>query len=651
MRPAIPLLLLLSAIAAPLRAQCPDGSPPPCGRPAAARAAAPAIDANRIAILPFRVTAADTLLSEGFAELLAAEFSGADGPRAAHMGVVVRAWRQAGGTSRASLAPADAARIARQLGAGRYIDGAIVGLGGNLTITASIVSIGGGETRRAPPIRGSADSLDALMGRLTTTLLALAGGESREGTRGALTTSPAAMRAYLEGMAAWRRYRVPETNAAFERAFREDSTFARAALMRYWTANWSGEPVARQWAITTFALRHRLSSADRLLVQSLLGDRYPEPRMPAASFGDRERAAALLPESPEAQYLAGDWLFHYGGAIEAIDAMERSRGYFARSFALDSQQTVLAHLVDVAVMLADTALLRGLQPSLESQSSDMQASNWLAAGYLGDQAWLARLRAGTGNRGVSMAEAMALLPPAVLEESVQRLFIIPAQRRNYLQVVADWQGRPEAARQLADTGQGNVEAIVGAMTGERDVAEGVAAARRWEALTITQPVAVGRRNCITSIWHEWQRDGAPRVALPTQESLASCTAMAELMLAWRDSAPDLATRLESADSMVRRRMTPALHQGYENVILAKIWEDQGNRRRALSAIRLYPFGAQAYFVAWRLREEGRLAAALGQVDRAIESYRRYLELRKNAEPSLVPQRDSVRVAMARLVRP
>ena len=46
---------------------------------------------------------------------------------------------------------------------------------------------------------------------------------------------------------------------------------------------------------------------------------------------------------------------------------------------------MLGHLVDVAVMLADTALLRSLQSALEARAADMQSVNWLAAGYLGDR--------------------------------------------------------------------------------------------------------------------------------------------------------------------------------------------------------------------------------------------------------------------------
>ena len=76
-----------------------------------------------------------------------------------------------------------------------------------------------------------------------------------------------------------------------------------------------------------------------------------------------------------------------------------------------------------------------------------------------------------------------------------------------------------------------------------------------------------------------------------------------------------------------------------------------DRRRALSAIRLYPVGFFPIVgVGPRLREEGRLAAATGDIDRAIRVYRMYLDYRKDAEPSMQAERDSVRAAMGRLIR-
>ena len=156
----------LAVLPRTLAAQCPDGTPPPCGGRRPARPAAPAgptIDPKRIVVLPFRVTTADTMLGEGVAELLSSEFTGGSGPRAVHMGTVLRAWRGAGGRAGAPLPPDDAVRVGRTMGAGVVVDGSVVGLGQRLTLSASILTVPDGRTRRATPVSGSADSLDVLL--------------------------------------------------------------------------------------------------------------------------------------------------------------------------------------------------------------------------------------------------------------------------------------------------------------------------------------------------------------------------------------------------------------------------------------------------------------------------------------------------------
>ena len=52
----------------------------------------------------------------------------------------------------------------------------------------------------------------------------------------------------------------------------------------------------------------------------------------------------------------------------------------------------------------------------------------------------------------------------------------------------------------------------------------------------------------------------------------------------------------------------------------------------------------------QLREEGRLAARLGDRTGAIRAYEHYLALRSNPEPVLLPQRDSIRAEVNRLKR-
>lgn len=344
MRFTIPFALL-AVIGSPLRAQCPDGSPPPCvAARAPARAAPRVVDPNRIAILPFRVTTADSMLGEGLAELLATEFTGEGGPRAVDMGTMLREWRRAGGGLRAPLSQAEALRIARRVGAGLLAQGSIVGLGSRLNVTATVVAVPSGDPRgRIEPMSGPADSIEPIIRRLTSGLIAAAGGQVQAGRRTRLSELPAAQRAYMEGLGRWRRGLVAEAAEAFERAVGEDSLFARAAFMRYLASNWFelGGPSPARWARRTWELRERLSAQDRVLLNAYLGAGYPQPRQPAQSLADRREAVAQLPESPEAWYLLGDWLYHFGPSLDIRDALSRARESFERSLALDSQSTVL----------------------------------------------------------------------------------------------------------------------------------------------------------------------------------------------------------------------------------------------------------------------------------------------------------------------
>src|SRR5688572_2630353 len=230
MRALILGLILIAPSAA--RAQCPDGGQPPCR--STARPAPRPVDPNRIAVLPFRVTTGDTLLGEGFAELLATEFSGDDGPKAVDMATVISAWRRAGGGLRTPLPRQRALALARELGAGIVSEGSIVGLGKQLTITTNLVNSSDGSARGRPTrISASADSVDAALRLTASGLVAALGGQQRtlEGAR--FTGSSEAMRHYLTGLNAWRRGRLIESMTAFERAMQLDTTFAQAAFRRH----------------------------------------------------------------------------------------------------------------------------------------------------------------------------------------------------------------------------------------------------------------------------------------------------------------------------------------------------------------------------------------------------------------------------------
>ena len=656
---AVPLCL---GATVPLLGQCPDGTPPPCGR-AAPRAALPAADPRRIAILPFRVSAADTLLGEGLAELVAPEFTGEGSPRSVDMGTMVRAWRRAGGGPRAPLAQTDAMRVARESGAGLVAIGSVVGLGQRLTMTATVFTVPDGETRgRVESMSGPVDSLEPLVRRFTTSLIAASGGQVQADRRTRLSDSPAALRPYMEGLALWRRGRVQQAAAAFERALAEDSLFARAALMRYLASNWFelGTPSPRRWALRTNDLKDRLSGQDQVLFAAYVGERFPEPRSYAQSLADRRRAVAALPESPEAWYLLGDWLYHFGASLDIRDRLAQAINAFERSLALDSQQTVLQHVLEASYASRDTARLRRVWPAFEqsTDSAEAWAFGWLVANRLNDRALLAGLRrraaslAPNGGLGIALWHGSQWGLSAALADEIRDTLLhhtrdqdIRSRTLFFHGLTATVQGRPDAARR-SWSGTGDDIGIAAALFADGDTAFAAQSFIRLAALSDSSHA----RLCAVGLWRV-QHGEAPGV--DTTALLAgnrrNCGEIIRLMNAMRTGAPDLDRTLESVDSLIRNRLA-GQWAGFENLALARVWESRGNLRRAASAARLVPDGQNITITrASAARFEGRVSALAGDIDGAIGAYRRYLELRRDAEPVLIPQRDSVQQELDRLL--
>jgi hypothetical protein len=100
-------------------------------------------------------------------------------------------------------------------------------------------------------------------------------------------------------------------------------------------------------------------------------------------------------------------------------------------------------------------------------------------------------------------------------------------------------------------------------------------------------------------------------------------------------APELPRLLDQLDSaLVSVSVGPGL-SGVGNLILARLYETQGNLPRALATVRRRVFDLVPIplYVTYH-REEARLAALNGDRTGAIRAYRRYLALRSGADPSL-----------------
>ncbi|MGQ0703410.1 MAG: hypothetical protein ACT4PM_09805 [Gemmatimonadales bacterium] len=172
--------------------------------------------------------------------------------------------------------------------------------------------------------------------------------------------------------------------------------------------------------------------------------------------------------------------------------------------------------------------------------------------------------------------------------------------------------------------------------------------------------------CAANLWRLFtsglERVSAAASALRREGQRGFGTQYAVLCAAVRDAhvsaalrRPDLRTRVEELDSLVRGPATNSWILAAANLTAARLWHLLGEPRRALTATRRRAYltdlnetrvlVAQSAF----FREEGRLAAATGDREGAARAYRRYLRLRADPDSALIPQRDSVRAELARLL--
>jgi tetratricopeptide (TPR) repeat protein/TolB-like protein len=277
-----------------------------------------AADASAIAVLPFRVAGPGLdLWREGLVDLLSMNLDGASGLRTIPPRTVLSRWHRADGND--DTEQDRALQVVRSLGARYALSGSIVGGTGGLRLSAELIDVTLGTVEARTQIEGSADSVPALVDRLSVELLQTGGFSKGTGRvtlnlAGTTTRSLPALKHLLAGEQLFRHGRAGDALDEYRAALAADSAFALAAYRLALVDAWTHSP-------------HYLSEIPAAVLTKMVGlvDRLP-PReaaiaraLPLLAEGDfaglplLRRVADDNPNDAEAWFQYGDALFHLGG--------------------------------------------------------------------------------------------------------------------------------------------------------------------------------------------------------------------------------------------------------------------------------------------------------------------------------------------------
>ncbi|MEE8062237.1 MAG: serine/threonine-protein kinase [Gemmatimonadales bacterium] len=658
------------------------------------------LDPAIVAVLPFRVSSPDPSLDylrEGMMDLLAAMMTGEGGLRAADPRTIMAAIaRHADG---GEITEAIARDVAADVGAGQLILGEVVSPPGQMIVTATLVSTSDGATHAEARVVGTHDELQGVLDRLTAQLLAQEAGEQQYRLSSLTTTSLAALRSYLDGQAAYRKGRYYDAVRLFDAALEEDPSFALAAVWNVFAVDWIGTPLDVDQAIqSAWAQRDRLSPKDQALLEGWAGPNYPTRGSTQDHIAAWSRALQLVPDHVEAWYALGDHYLHDGAIAGIDDWQQQAEAAFIRAVELDSTfAPALGHLVEIYAEQGDTARLRQLDRlyTQAAASSEMAPFNeWLAAWALDDSARLQRLREDIPSMHFEAAWRIAghsLLLGQRLDDGDRAVESLRGEgsdplARYITSLLASgyWldRGQPNASREALDsTVVGatvyHAVTVLNAIFGDGDpIAASTAAARlagylaRPAGTDLETQVDWMFGRCALELWRvsldNWSFidqaiDDLARMSreLPRYPYSGTGTVCSVVLTAMRGhyrnlpDFPDALARLDSlmlASSKMGYRTYFSLHDG-AGLVRAGLHEKQGNYAAALAATRqrfnYWWFGVD--YLSTYLREEGRLAAIVGDTAGAIRAYGHYLALRSKPAPIVQPEVDQVREQLAALV--
>jgi serine/threonine-protein kinase len=392
------------------------------------RGANAALDADVIAVLPFRVGGSNptiVYLRESMLDLLQARLSSGTGARTVEPRTLLAAWRRAVGNEKDDLSEDASRKLARALGAGRVLLGSVVATPTELTLTGTLLRASDGRQLALQSIVGAPDSIATLVNRLTAALLIRNAGEAPEREAGLAAAPLDALQDYLAGQRAYRRGDYFTAMHLYGHALERDSSFVAAAFRMVSTNAWIGTVVTTAgYAVIprVWRMRDQLNPRDRalFLANPLVGPNYPAPSSYREIIAQAERAAKLAPDSPESWTLLGQMHIYSGAMASEPDWASQAVKALDRAIALDSSfATALQARLFTALRTGDTAaaasyakLEAGLVERGVTSGFADDLNLWAAARLQGDSTaarrWLERTSGLSHNDYISKLTVIAL---------------------------------------------------------------------------------------------------------------------------------------------------------------------------------------------------------------------------------------------------
>jgi DNA-binding SARP family transcriptional activator len=630
------------------------------------------LDATAIAVLPFQVVSADSAspartLARFMGDLFELKVTGEFGRHIRHPGSVADRWREAGGTLDSALPEETELSVGRAVGAGRLVRGTIVTAGDSLVVSASMVDVATGALRVTPVrVEGTIDRQQELVDHLIILLLARDAGFSPASAPELTQYKPEAIQAYLAGNAA---ASFAEQQPFYHTALAMDSNLVDAAVAVYAV----GENV-RDTGELRYAWEHqdKLTGRSRAYLQVLAAGRFGRIRTEAEKIEGFEALARRWPEWRVPWGELGDQLTNFGALASVPDWRRRAREAFER---MDRRASwVFWHLTELAFMDEDTARARAAIDSLATKpggSELVPAYRWRLAILRGDTAEAARIR--------PPAPAMVLRFALTDGRGVAQADQAPAPSPHLAAIWAWARGREPQWREAWRRGGSPAERISEAtapvfwalLLGPPADTIAAGAVRSLERMADPRrsPHASADDQALARCWIAvWRlRHGDTTGARATRRYLESDVDRQSRFVGWarlidvlvtEENGGDVRPMLLRMDSVVRELPLPTGRQQWDpwpaevqNLMLTRMLRRSGEPDRALAAARRRPYRAVANnldALPEYLREEGRLAAEVGDTAGAIRAYRHYLALRGNPDLPWRPAWDSVRAELAAL---